>query len=408
MLLVGLASLGMAFMPAITKKTGVSYSLIYVAAGVLIYWTWPTLLPSPLPKDNPALAVHLTELIVIISLMGTGIKIDHAFSFRKWSNPIKLVGIAMLLCMIVCGILGYYMLGLALPSAFLLAAVLAPTDPVLAADVQIGPPDEKIKSRSKFALTAEAGINDGMAFPFTWLAITIALAAGGEELRLMHWFGYHLIYKIAAGLLLGWLCGKLVGYLVFTVSKKYNLIKHGDGFLAISLTLCTYGFTELMHGYGFIAVFVAALTLRHAEKGHDYHQQLHSFTDQTERALLGILLIFFGGTLVTGILAPLTLRIVLFSLLFLLVVRPALAYLSLMGSKMHWKERLTISFFGIRGMGSAFYLAFALDEAEFVHQDELWAIVGITVLFSIVMHGLTATPIMNRLQEQVAEGKIQK
>ncbi|WP_229707547.1 cation:proton antiporter [Sphingobacterium alkalisoli] len=395
-------------MPALTKRTGISYSLLYVAVGALVYLAWPNSLPSPLPQENTSLTVHLTELIVIISLMGTGIKIDHTFSFRKWSNPMKLVAIAMSLCMIVCGILGYYILGLALPSAFLLAAVLAPTDPVLAADVQIGPPDEKIRSDSKFALTTEAGINDGMAFPFTWLAITLALAASGEELQLMHWFGYHLLYKIAAGLFLGWLCGKLVGYLVFTVSKKHKLIKHGDGFLAISLTLFTYGFTELLHGYGFIAVFVAAITLRHAEKGNDYHQQLHSFTDQTERALLGVLLIFFGGTLVSGIFEPLTLRIVLFSLLFLLVVRPVIGYLSLAGSQMHWKERLTVSFFGIRGMGSVFYLAFALDHADFVHKDELWAIVAFTMLSSIVMHGLTATPIMNRLQDQIAEGKIPK
>lgn len=407
-LLFGISSFGMAFMPAITKKTGISYSLIYVAAGALIYLIWPTSLPSPLPLENGKLTVHLSELIVIISLMGTGIKIDRTFSFRNWSTPLKLVSITMLLCMAVCGLLGYFMLHLALPAAVLIAAVLAPTDPVLAADVQVGPPEEKVESETKFALTSEAGLNDGMAFPFTWLAITLALTAAGQDRQLLHWFGYYFLYKIAAGFVLGWLSGKIAGFLIFTISEKYRLIMPTDGFLAVSLTLCTYGITEALHGYGFIAVFVAGFTLRHSEKSHGYHKELHSFTDQIERVLLGILLIFFGGALAVGILKPLNMQIVLFSCLFLLVVRPLIGYLSLVGSAMHWKERLAISFFGIRGMGSVFYLAFALDHANFGQKEELWAVVAFTVLLSIVMHGLTATTIMNRLEVQIPREPIPK
>jgi NhaP-type Na+/H+ or K+/H+ antiporter len=406
MLLFGLSSFGMAFMPTITKRTGISFSLIYVAAGALLYLIWPTSLPSPLPSENGKLTVHLSELIVIISLMGTGIKIDRAFSFQNWSTPIKLISITMLLCMAVCALLGYFMLHLALPSAVLIAAVLAPTDPVLAADVQVGPPEEKFKSETKFALTSEAGLNDGMAFPFTWLAITLALTAAGQDMQLMHWFGYYFLFKVAAGFVLGWLSGKIAGYLIFTVSEKYRLISPTDGFLAISLTLCTYGITEALHGYGFIAVFVAGFTLRHSEKSHSYHKELHSFTDQIERVLLGILLIFLGGTLAVGILKPLNLQMVLFSGLFLFIVRPLIGYMSLAGSTMHWKERLAISFFGIRGMGSVFYLAFALDHAYFGQTEDLWAVVAFTMLLSIVMHGLTATTIMKRLEVQMPREQI--
>lgn len=401
LLLFGLSSFGMAFMPTITKKTGISYSLIYVATGALIYLIWPNSLPSPLPLENGKLIVHLSELIVIISLMGTGIKIDRIFTFRNWSTPLILVSITMLLCMAVCGILGYFMLQLALPAAVLIAAVLAPTDPVLASDVQVGPPEEKFKSETKFALTSEAGLNDGMAFPFTWLAILLALAAAGQDLQIMHWFGYYFLYKLAAGFVLGWLCGKIAGFLIFTISNKYQLISPKDGFLAISLTFCTYGITEALYGYGFIAVFVAGYTLRHSEKSHSYHKELHSFTDQIERVLLGILLIFFGGALAVGILEPLNMQIILFSCLFLFIVRPVMGYLSLIGSAMHWKERLAISFFGIRGMGSVFYLAFALDHADFGQKEELWAVVAFTLLLSIVMHGLTATAIMRRLEIQI-------
>jgi NhaP-type Na+/H+ or K+/H+ antiporter len=397
LLIAGLASFGMAFMPAVSKRTGVSYSLIYVAIGIIIYLIMGDSLPSPLPTLNNEVTVHLTELIVIISLMGTGIKIDRSFSFRRWSSPMRLILIAMVLCIIACVLLGTYMLNLALPAALLLGAVLVPTDPVLASDVQVGPPNEKYKSETKFALTSEAGLNDGFAFPFTWLAIVVA-TTGLQSSSLIDWLGYHLIYKIVAGLFLGWLCGKLAAYLVFTVSEKYGLVKSTDGFLAISLMLCTYGLTELLHGYGFIAVFISGLTLRHSEKTHDYHKELHSFTDQIERILLGVMLIFFGGTIVSGILKPLTLEMAIFSMGFLVFIRPVTAYLSLFGKQIHWKEKLAISFFGIRGMGSVYYLAFALGHASFSNEAQLWAIVAFTMLLSIVMHGLTATRVMNHLK----------
>ncbi|RZM21634.1 MAG: hypothetical protein EOO88_32260 [Pedobacter sp.] len=190
------------------------------------------------------------------------------------------------------------------------------------------------------------------------------------------------------------------------MSEKYRLLKPTDGFLAISLMLCTYALTEALHGYGFIAVFICGLTLRHAEKDNSYHKELHAFTDQVERLLLGVLLIFFGGALVSGILKQLTLEMVLFSAVFLLMVRPLSAYLSLVGLPVHWKEKMAISFFGIRGMGSVYYLAFAFGQASFPDEQALWAIVAFTLLLSIVLHGLTATSVMNHLKVDMASEKI--
>jgi NhaP-type Na+/H+ or K+/H+ antiporter len=193
---------------------------------------------------------------------------------------------------------------------------------------------------------------------------------------------------------------------IFNLSEKYKLLKPTDGFLAISLMLCTYALTETLHGYGFVAVFICGLTLRHAEKTHEYHKELHSFTDQMERLLLGVLLIFFGGALVSGILRPLTMEMVLFSFAFLLLVRPVAAYLSLVGLPVHWKEKLAISFFGIRGMGSVYYLAFAFSQASFGDEQSLWAIVAFTLLLSVVMHGLTATSVMNHLKVDMVVEKV--
>jgi NhaP-type Na+/H+ or K+/H+ antiporter len=404
--IIGLAAFSMAWMPAITKKTGISYAIIYVLAGVVLYLLFPGFLPVPLPASNNDITIRLTEMVVIISLMGTGIKIDRAFSFSSWASPLKLVSIAMLLCIAAAAFLGYHLLELDLAAAVLLGAVLAPTDPVLASDVQVGPPNEKLKSESKFALTAEAGLNDGVAFPFTWLAIALALMANGTGGNLIQWFGYDLLYKIVAGLVMGFILGRAVGYLVFRVPEKFRFLKTRDGFLAVSLTLLVYGLTELIHGYGFIAVFISAITLRHYEKGHHYHDDLHSFTDQAERLLVAIVLILFGGALVSGILAPLTWKMALFTFIFLLVVRPVAAYASLFTAKFHLKEKLAISFFGIRGMGSVFYLAFAFREVKFAHEKELWAIVSFTILISVIIHGFTATPIMQHLKEEIPQEEI--
>jgi NhaP-type Na+/H+ or K+/H+ antiporter len=401
MTLVGLAAFGMAWMPAITKVTGISYSIIYVVLGMIVYMMFPTHLVEANPIKHNNAALYFSEMVVIISLMGSGIKIDRPFSFKSWSSPLKLILIAMLICIAAVAFLGYYLLGFTLATAVLLGAILAPTDPVLASDVQVGPPNHDKKSETKFTLTAEAGMNDGTAFPFTWLAIVLALNASGTETSLLNWFGYHLVYKIVAGILIGYFLGKFVGYLLFTVSKKMKILKTQDGFVAIALMLVVYGVTEMLHAYGFVAVFVCAYSLRHYEKGHGYHENLHSFTDQIERLLVAVLLILFGGSLVTGILNALTWKMALFSILLLLVIRPLAAYGSIAFSKFHYKQKLAISFFGIRGMGSIFYLAFAIKETTFDHVPELWAIVAFTILLSVILHGLTATPIMKYLEEEI-------
>jgi NhaP-type Na+/H+ or K+/H+ antiporter len=284
-----------------------------------------------------------------------------------------------------------------LASALLLGAVLAPTDPVLASDVQVGPPMEDTQDNIKFSLTSEAGMNDGTAFPFTWLAIALASSGYSSDV-IMEWVWRDLIYKIVAGVASGFLIGRGLAYLVFRLPEKNKSLKTRDGFVAIAATLLVYGLTELIHGYGFIAVFVAAITLRHSEKHHKYHKSLHEFTDQIERILIAVILILFGGSLVTGILNKLTWQMALFGVLFVLVVRPLTSLLSMIGPKLHIKEKMAIGFFGIKGMGSFFYLAFALHETFFALNEELWSVVAFIVLLSIIIHGLTATSVMKRLE----------
>lgn len=397
LMLIGLASFSMSWMPKISSYTGISYSIFYVLIGFIVYSFFSRELPDPLPAHHAEISLHLTELVVIISLMGAGIKIDRAFSIKRWGIPLKFVTLTMILCITCSALIGYYFLGLGLASAILLGACLAPTDPVLAADVQVAPPNETIKSETRFSLTAEAGLNDGMAFPFVWLAIAVGLMTTGVDSSIGHWFSFDVVYRISIGLISGYVLGRLIGFFIFKLSNKYELLETRDGLVAISATLIVYSLTELISGYGFIAVFICAISLRHYEKGNAYHTELHAFTDQIERMLVCVLLILFGGMLARGILAPLDWKMAGFVLIFMFLIRPISGLITLSRTKISFHEKLGISFFGIRGVGTVFYLSFAFSEFDFKYQDEIWATSAFAILLSIIIHGFTATRVMRKL-----------
>ncbi|MBC5774440.1 cation:proton antiporter [Pontibacter sp. KCTC 32443] len=394
--IIGLAALSMAWVPALLRKTFISYPIVFVAVGAILY-LFPFELPSPSPLWQEDYVVHLTELVVIISLMGTGLKIRRKFNFKNWQIPFRLVSITMLLCIAGLSLMGWGILGLAPAAAILLGAVLAPTDPVLAEQVQVGPPDDPEEDDVRFSLTAEAGLNDGMAFPFTWLAVVIAVAAGTSGDWLFDWVIRDLLYRVIAGAGIGFLIGRGLAYLIFKLPRKSSFPRATDGFLALSATLVSYGITELAHGYGFLAVFITAITMSSFEAEDKYHTEMHDFVAQVEHIMMVMLLIVFGGSLVRGLLDHLTWNGVFIGIAFLFIIRPVSALIGMIGVKVSLHEKLAISFFGIRGIGSFFYLSFALDKVDFVDADTLWSIVGFIVMVSIILHGVTATHIMRHL-----------
>jgi sodium/hydrogen antiporter len=396
LVVIGLAALGMAWMPAIGERLRLSYAVIYVVVGVLLYVIFPWI-PKADPLVHQGFTLRLTELVVLVALMGSGLKIDEPFSLRRWRVPLRLVSFGMLSCISVTAFAAWYWVGMDVASAILLGAVLAPTDPVLASDVQVGPPNEKERSRAKFALTAEGGMNDGTAFPFVWLAIFLVTKNTGDGSFWIGWFGFTLIYKLAAGVACGYLVGKGIAYLIFNLPEKYRILKIQDGFVALSITLLVYGITELVHGYGFIGVFACAITLRNAEMGHELHTTLHEFSDQVERILVAVTLLIFGGALVSGILEALTLPLALLGLAFLLIIRPLTTFPFIGKGIKYLPEKIMVSFFGIRGIGSLYYISFALQEAKFKGSKELWSVVAFVILVSIVLHGISANTVLRKV-----------
>jgi NhaP-type Na+/H+ or K+/H+ antiporter len=394
----GALILFVAWLPLVLRKLPLSLPMFCIAIGSIAFGYSAANPPDPLRFSETT--ERLTELVVIVALTGAGLKLDRPFGLRSWSKTWRLLGIGMPLSILAMALIGGWLLGLSIGAALLLGAALAPTDPVLAADVQVGPPRAGEEDEVRFTLTAEAGLNDGLAFPFVNLALAMAVHGITPDTWTWDWLAVDVAWKLGAGLVVGWIVGWALGWLTFHLPHQAKLAQTRDGFVALGVTFVAYGLTELAHGYGFLAVFVAALAIRNAEREHEYHETLHEFAEQTERLLMMVLLVLFGGAIAGGLLAPLSWGGVVAALLFVFVVRPVIGLVSLVGIKEPLRERAAIAFFGIRGLGTFYYLAYALNETHFAEASELWAVVGFTVLLSILVHGTTVTPAMIHLDRQ--------
>jgi len=422
LVLTGCGLLLAAWVPAYTSRRPMSVPIVLVIAGALLF-SIPGM-PDVDPSEHLALTEHLTEFGVLVALLGAGLKLDRRLGLRRWSTTWRLLGISMPLTIAGTAVLGWGVAGLAPASALLLGAAIAPTDPVLAADVQVGEPSVEgegapgsepgaetkparsttgeVEDEVRFGLTSEAGLNDGLAFPFVYAAIAAAVS-GSPSNWLGDWVVSDLLGRIAIGLAVGTAVGYVLGRVSFRPPwRLVPLADAQDGFVALAATMLAYGLAELAHGYGFLAVFVAAVAIRNSERGHNYHRVLHNFAGQVEQLVVTVLMILFGGAAATGLLTALTWRGAFVGLALILFVRPLSGWLGLLGSRVTRRERHAIGFFGIRGIGSVYYVAFALGKEDFEAADEIWATLAFTILASVVIHGVTATPVMERLDRRRA------
>lgn len=394
--LVGLALLGAAWLPHLLKRHPLTFPMLYVGVGAAVY-ALPLPLPPADPMRFPIIAEHLTELAVLVALVGAGLRIDTVFGWWRWRLTWRLLAITMPLTILAGALLGQHLLGYGAAAAVLLGAVLAPTDPVLASDVQVHAPGKGGEDPVRFALTSEAGLNDGLAFPFVWLAVALALATGSEPMQWQRWLLLDVVWRVVAGAGIGCLVGYALMHLIFRSERSPRISAGSDGLTALAITLVVYGVAELCGGYGFLAVFVAAVVIRQHERNHEYQTTLNQFAEQCERLLMALLLILLGGALVSGLLGVPSLREWGFALAFVFLVRPLTGWLGMAGSGLRQREQWTIAVFGVRGIGSLYYLAFAANRAEFPEVERLWSVVGLVVLLSILLHGISAKPVMGWL-----------
>lgn len=429
-LVAGFALLLGLVVPTLVRQVAVSSPILLLGVGVALGLT-PLADDVALdPEQNLPLIEHVSELAVIVALMGVGLALDRPLRLRDprsvaaWSPTWRLLGVAMPLSIAGVALLGWWA-GLALPTAILLGAVLAPTDPVLASDVQVaGPsvedgreqtdrPSSDECSEVRFALTSEAGLNDGLAFPFLYLAVVVAAGqsfwAGAAE-----WVGFYTIGKVVIGVLVGVAVGMVLGRLGFrSTAESVRLADHGNPLLALATLLTAYGLAELAQGYGFLAVFACGMALRAVERHHHHQRGMHEMIERLELLLTLTVLLFVGMALGSGLLGALTWSGVTIGVLLVLVVRPVAGWLALsafarpadLPGGLTWQERAAVAFFGVRGVGSIYYLAYGSGALATQAERWLWATVTFTIVLSVVVHGVLATPTMRWIESGDRSGR---
>lgn len=406
---LALAFLGVAVFAAIgalsnQHERAFSAALIYLGLGLAAAFVISTLdVPWLDPLEDAQIVERLAEFTVVVALFSTGLKLDRRLSWGEWGSVVRLLAIVMPLTIVAIALFGGYVMGLSLAAAVILGAALAPTDPVLAGDVGVGPPGEEDEREPHFAVTAEAGLNDGLAFPFVNLGLWLALDDRGEA-WLVEWILADVVYAVAVGVAVGAVGGYALAAGVLRLRGRRLLSVDFDGWVAVAAVLLLFGLAELVGAYGFLAAFAGGLGFRRYERDHEANERVHEGAEVVEKfaELAAILLL---GSMVTAAgwaeagwagaaLAPLV----------LLVIRPLTVLVAFTGSGLPLRERAFLGWFGVRGVGSLYYVAAALaagllavDEAETL----FWAI-AICVVASIVVHGITGTPLIRRLVERRA------
>lgn len=359
-------------------------------------------MPSALdPVASPRVWEVSAELCVIIGLFGTGLRIDRLAGRGQWQGTLRLLLVAMPLTIAALALFGWFAAGMTIAGGLLLGAVLAPTDPVLAGDVQVGPPHEGGEHLVRYTLTTEAGLNDGLAFPFVHLAILIAGAGGMSAGLAGEWLFRDLVYRVLVGGLSGWAVGWALGKVLFAWPKGNPLAVTESGVTAFAGVLIAYGLTEVVEGYGFIAAFVAGVTLRREETHDRFHKRLHDFSESLEHALTALLLVALGAAL-PALWPYLDWTHAFIALALVFVIRPAAGILALWGTPLRGRQRLVTAFYGVRGIGSIYYLAYAGHHVDLTNEETLWATVALTIVLSTVIHGLTAGIAVERVTGETA------
>ena len=400
LVVAGLSLLMAAVMLTIQRGRPFSAAALYLAIGALlgtgvrlVGWDWID------PVQDAEAMSRVAEFAVIVALFGAGVKLDRPLTWRGWRSTVLLLAVAMPLTIAGVALTGVWLLGLSLPAALLLGAILAPTDPVLADDVQVERPgDEEAEDEARFSITAEAGLNDGMAFPFVMLAL-FAAQRGVDDIGawIVEWGVFDLVYAVVIGLVFGAVAGRLIAMLTYRIVDKGWLAAPFDGYIAVASILAVYGSAEIAEGYGFLAVFAAGVAFRRYERSHEYNQRLHEFTLIVEKLAELAVLLLLGSLLPIGEALALGLPLLAAVAILLFLVRPLAVLVALIPATLATRHRAFIAWFGIRGIGSVYYLGFALAATAMPEARTLFVVTAAAIVASVFLHGVTSGYLTRRL-----------
>ena len=432
-IVVGVLLIVMALSGTVLSRLPLSTSMLYLGAGISVS-PWGLDLLSADPREQTVLLEHLTEVVVLVSLFTAGLKLSPGLNDRRWLLPLRLAVTSMGLTVLAVAGAVHFILGWQWGACILLGAILAPTDPVLASDVQVHRPGDR--DRLRFALTGEGGLNDGTAFPFVMLGLGLM---GVHELGEFgwRWVMVDVIWAATVGPAVGGLLGLAVGRLVLYLRRQHKEAVGLDDFLAMGLIALSYGVAQLLHGYGFLAVFAAGVALRHLEQSQTPNQASSAAVAQAQidpdktvaeaiavdpkhaPAFMAQAVLGFNEQLdrLGEVAAVITIGAMLWTVqwhrgawwlvpLLFLVVRPVAVGIGLAGSSASSGQRWLIGWFGIRGVGSLYYLLYALNHGlPDDLRDPLIALTLSVVVTSILLHGISVTPMMSAYERALKRRK---
>lgn len=425
-LVIGVLLISMTLVGSAVERLPITPAIIYLAVG---YALGGTRLHALDPIANAALVEALAEVAVAIALFAVGLRLRAPLVQHAWRVPLRLALPGMVLTIALVAVAAQALYGMPIGMALVLAAILAPTDPVLASDVQIDKPGDR--DHVRFGLTAEGGVNDGLAAPAVLLGLGVLGLHDLGDFGL-RWLLVDVLWLTMAGLAIGWLAGALIGRLVIYLRSTHCLAVGFEEFLSIGLMGFAFGAATLAHGSGFLAVFAAGLALRHFERRtstaagvrHEevsvedasaaidpargpahMTQALLAFNEQAERIAELAMVMLVGGLLARVSLDWQALGI---AAILLLVARPVAVTIALAGSDVSPAQRRLITWFGIRGIGTLYYLAYTLRTGiDMSFAERFLSIVLTVIAVSIVVHGISATPLMEKYRRWHGKGKAQ-
>ncbi len=383
-------------------------------------------------KASASWMEHLTEVAVLFSLFVSGLKLRLPLKHRTWRIAFGMAGPVMLLTILGTCLVLHWLLGLSWGGSRLVGAILAPTDPVLAGLVQVN--NAQDYDALRFGLSGEAGLNDGTAFPFVIFALIFMQHGGFDGDWLGGWVLKNLLWAVPAGLLVGYWMGRGIGRvtLKMRITNADSTLSPND-YLTLALIALAYVVAVAIGGYGFLSVFAAGLGLRQAEfkstgnsqtpaehlaqpvVGHmevEPEHALHGDVGQLQDTQIaaGVMM---GDMLAFGGLVERSMEVFLVTLLGVVlvshwdwralavgaalfcVIRP-LSVLSIpWGSLLNRHQRGLVGWFGIRGIGSIYYLFYAINHGLVGTSSAVAVNLTLSVIaLSIVVHGLSTQPML--------------
>jgi NhaP-type Na+/H+ or K+/H+ antiporter len=399
---IGLLFCGIAIFAAIgalshQEERAFSASIIYLALGVgaaiviqLADVSWVD------PIGDHELVERLAELALIIALFGTGLQLDRPLDWPSWRGVTRLLAVTMPLTIAAVALFGTEVMGLSLGAAIVLGSILAPTDPVLAGDIGVGPPGDEEEREPRFSITGEAGLNDGLALPFLFLGLFVVEEEGTGWLG--EWLVADVVYAVAAAVAIGAIVGYGLGGAAARLRRMRLLDRDFDAWLAIPSVLAIYGLSEIVGALGFVAAFVGGIAFRRYESTHEYDKTVHEGAEVVEKFGELALILLLGSMLTLDGLGEPGLEGWLLVPALLLVIRPVAVLVSLLGARLPAGDRAFVAWFGVRGIGSIYYVALAIGAGVLSADDArliTWTVIA-AILVSILAHGATASPLSRR------------